>query len=128
MAAQDLSRELDDAELDEIAHFLARVRGGAIPNPEALDGFLTALVIRPEFVMPSEFMEVITAGETEEGDQVFETIEEARRFNELVMRHWNAINSTFRSGEIYMPFLARNDEGTILGNDWAKGFLQSYAV
>ena len=44
MAAQDLSRELDDAELDEIAHFLARVRGGAIPNPEALDGFLTALV------------------------------------------------------------------------------------
>jgi uncharacterized protein len=74
--------------------------------------------------MPSEFLEVVTTGETEEDDLVFETIEEATRFNELVMRHWNAINSTFRSGEIYMPVLATNDEGTILGNDWAKGFLR----
>ena len=124
MAAQDLSRQLDDAELDEIAHVLARVKGGAIPNPEALDGFLTALVICPEFVMPSEFMEVITTGESEEDDLVFETIDEATRFNELVIRHWNAINRTFRSGEIYMPVFDRNDEGTILGNDWAKGFLR----
>jgi uncharacterized protein len=74
--------------------------------------------------MPSEFMEVITTGETEDDDLVFETIEEATRFNELVTRHWNAINSTFQSGEIYMPVFARNDDGTILGNDWAKGFLQ----
>jgi uncharacterized protein len=40
------------------------------------------------------------------------------------MRHWNAINRTFRKGETYMPVLAENDDGGVSGNDWAKGFLQ----
>lgn len=124
MADQNLSKDLDDTEFDEIDRFLDRVGGGVIANTEALDGFLTALVISPELVMPSEYMEVITSGETEEDDLVFDDVEEATRFHELVMRHWNTISRTFGKGEIYMPVLAEDDDGTRGGNDWANGFLQ----
>ena len=124
MAQQNLTKDLEDTDFDDIDWLLGRVRGGAVPNAEALDGFLTALVISPELVMPSEYMEVITSGETEDDDLVFVSVEEATHFNELVMRHWNAINRSFRDGETYMPVLAEADDGTTLGNDWAKGFLK----
>ena len=45
---------------------------GRIPNLEALDGFLTALVICPELIRPSEFVPFILSGKTEDDDLVFE--------------------------------------------------------
>ena len=53
---------LSDDDLDFLDSLLFRVRGGAIPNAETLDGFFTALVICPELVRPSEYMEVIKSG------------------------------------------------------------------
>ncbi len=41
--AMNLSMELSDAEIDELNAFLGRVKGGDIPNAEALDGFFAAL-------------------------------------------------------------------------------------
>ena len=115
---------LTDEEFDEIDTVLARIAGGEIPNAEALDGFLTALAICPELVMPSEYMEIVTRGETEDDDLVFEDVSEAQRFYALLTRHWNSINRTFKSGEIYMPRLAEDEEGNVRGNDWANGFLK----
>ena len=43
MATENLTKQLTDEEYGEIDQVLARVRGGAISNVEALDGFLTAL-------------------------------------------------------------------------------------
>jgi len=123
MLSTKLSHPLSDAELDEMGHFLARVQNGAIPNIETLDGFLTALVICPELVKPSEYMPIIISGETEAGDLVFETLAEAERFQSLLARHWNDVNRTLRSGEFYMPVLAEDDTGKFKGNDWATGFL-----
>ena len=114
---------LSEDELDELDDFLARVEGGEIRNVEALDGFLTALVICPELVKPSEYVPVITSGATEAGDLVFQTTAEPERFYELIMRHWNDINRVFRSGEVYMPVLGEDAAGEQYGNDWAIGFL-----
>jgi hypothetical protein len=50
---KSLDRHLTDRELDRLADFLDRVEGGDLPDLEAMDGFLTALVIGPEFVPPS---------------------------------------------------------------------------
>jgi uncharacterized protein len=116
--------ELTDEELDEIESVLARIQGAEIPDMETLDGFLTALVICPELVMPSEYMAVITSGETEEDDLAFEDVAEAERFYGLLARHWNVINGTFRDGEIYMPYLAEDEDGIANGNDWANGFIK----
>ena len=91
---------------------------------EILDGFLTALIICPDLVMPSEYLEVITGDETEDDDPRFKNIAEAERFYGLIMRHWNAINNTFRRGEIYMPVLVEDEAGVARGNDWATGFIR----
>jgi len=122
--AQNLTRQLTEEEYDKIDQVLARVKGGAISNVEALDGFLTALVICPELVKPSEYLKLITSGETEDHDPVFESTTEAERFFGLLMRHWNVINDTLRRGEIYLPVLDRDDAGIAHGNDWANGFIK----
>lgn len=44
--------------MDELNGFLGRVKGGAIPNAEALDGLFAALACCP-LVMPSEYLLVI---------------------------------------------------------------------
>jgi len=114
---------LSEGEFDELDDFLSRVQGGEIRNVEALDGFLTALVICPELAKPSEYLPVITTGSTEAGNLVFQTTAEAERFYDLIMRHWNDSNRTFRSGEVYMPVLGEDNAGENYGNDWAIGFL-----
>jgi uncharacterized protein len=117
-------QEMPEDEAEALSSFLARVKGGEIPNVEAFDGFLTALVISPDLVKPSEFTDVIIKGSSEEGDLVFVSTDEAQRFFGIVMNHWNRINSAFRSGDIYMPLLEKDMNGEYRGNDWAKGFLR----
>lgn len=123
MTRAELDQPLSDDDYDLLAAMLARVKAGRIPNVEALDGFLTSLVVCPELVRPSEFVPAILSGETEEGDFVFESTNEAEKFYGLLMRYWNEINRTFGSGDIHMPYLAEDEDGHVRGNDWAKGFL-----
>ena len=115
---------LTDEEMDTIRAMLARVKGGNIPNIEALDGFLTALVIGPDLVMPSQFFAVIKQGASEDDDLVFETTEEASTFFNIVMKLWNSINAAFQSGEFHMPILEEDETGVARANDWAQGFIK----
>lgn len=114
---------LNDAELDLLDVVLARLKGGAIPNAEALDGFFTALVICPELVKPSEYMEVIKSSAANGDELVFDSMAEVERFHGLLMRHWNAINTELRRGEPHFPVLNVGEDGVAHANDWAKGFL-----
>lgn len=122
---------LDDDEIAVLDGFLARGKGGAIANVEALDGFVAALACCPDLVMPSEFLEVIQTGGTEGGteaeDLVFDDPDEARLFVDLVMRHWGDVNDRLNSGEIYLPLLIDGAmdgaDGARPANDWAQGFL-----
>lgn len=120
----NLNEELSHEEIDELNAFLSRVEGGAIPNVEALDGFFAALICCPDLVMPSEYLRVIQAGATSDGDMIFEDIGEAQRFAELAMRQWSHVNQQLNSKEVYLPLLIEDAEGDIRGTDWAKGFLQ----
>ena len=124
MALTASEDEISAAEIEVLSGFLSRVKGGDIPNVEALDGFLTAIVISPDLVKPSEFTEVITKGRAEDGDLVFDTTEEAQRFFGLLMGHWNRINRVFRSGDVYLPLLLEDEQGVTKGGDWARGFLR----
>lgn len=124
MSDQDLRKPLTETELDQLDDFLARVEGGLIANVEALDGFLTAVAVCPELVMPSEFMKVVQSGAVEDGDMVFEGMDEVEFFFNLVMRQWNTINSTLREGEFHMPVLMPVEDGRTHGNDWAAGFIE----
>jgi uncharacterized protein len=121
---QSLDRPLSDQEFETLAALIAQVDDGDIADIEALDGFLTALAVCPELVPPSEFLGVIQSGADEDGDLVFEDMDEAQAFVGLVMRHWNNINRTLAKDEPHMPVLLEDAAGVAHGNNWANGFLR----
>jgi uncharacterized protein len=123
MVKSKRKRELSEADFDWLNAMLARVGGGLIPNVEALDGFMTAIVVCPDLIMPSEYVRVIPSGKTEDEDLVFESKKEVERFYDALMRYHNEINHVFRRGEPRMPYLAQEGEEFSGGNDWARGFL-----
>ncbi len=116
-------RELSEADFDWLGAMLARVAGGKVPNIEALDGFMTALVICPDRVPPDEYMPVLICGRTEDDDLDFESVEEAEQFHDVLTRYFDEISRVLRRGELRMPCMAESGEELPAGNDWANGFL-----
>jgi uncharacterized protein len=114
--------------LEELDAFLARKDGGKIQNTEALDGFFAALACCPDLVMPSEYMPIIQDGATDDGDLVFDGMDETQRFTELVNRHYNHVNAQLDKGEVYLPLVQENENGEYRGNDWANGFISGTHV
>ncbi len=123
-------------QLNRLDSFLSCVVGCAVPNTEALDGFLAALACCPDPIMPSEFLQVLQTGTTDPGavvfddtaeehtsGLVFDDTNETQDFIDLVMRHWNNVNAQLDSGEVYPPLMIEDGEGAALGNDWARGFV-----
>lgn len=41
-----------------------------------------------------------------------------------MMRHWNTIAYKLYTGEVHVPLLGEDEDGTCRGNDWAWGFLE----
>lgn len=115
---------ISENDIMTVEGFLSRNIGGEISNFEILDGFLTALIIGPDFTAPSQFLPIITADSTHKNGTIFNNEKEFRTFYEVLMRHWNHINETYLNGDIYMPYLDEDDQGEVKGNDWAIGFLR----
>ena len=123
MAKSEKHPEISESEIAVIERFLSRNKSGAIKNFETLDGFLTALIIGPDFVPPSEYMPVITSGSANDNGAIFSNGKEVEQFFDILMRHWNHVNEKYYSGDIYMLYLAEDDQGQVRGNDWATGFI-----
>jgi uncharacterized protein len=118
---------LTDAELDRLGGFLEGCKGGMAMNVEELDGFFAALIAGPETVMPSEYYPEVFGGEMSEACE-FGSLEEANELLGLMMRHWNNIAGTLLKGEVYVPLLFEDDDGTAHGNDWARGFMRGVGM
>lgn len=114
---------ISDRDIEIIDNFLSRNKNGEIQNFEILDGFLTSLIIGPEFVPPSEFIPIIATGSSGQSN-IFKNEKEFKLFFDIIMRHWNNINETYNNGDIYMPYLLEDDQGVARANDWATGFLK----
>ena len=114
---------LTDAELDRLGEFLKGCAGGDAMNVEELDGFFAALVASPEVVLPSEYLPEVFGGEMSDAHE-FGSLEEANDILALLMRHWNDIAATLSKGEVYLPILLEDENGVLLGNDWARGFMR----
>ena len=121
-----LGNALSDGEQERLDRYLGELENARIPNMEALDGFFASLVCCPDFIKPSEFLEVID--ETIEGhdERTFESDDEVQDFINLVLRHYRHVSEQISDRDmnyIYMPFLQEDADGKVWGNDWAKGFL-----
>jgi uncharacterized protein len=118
-------------EQDQIDAVLERKNGGYIQTFSALDGMLAAIVCTPEMIMPSEYLEIIQEGETEEDYLSFKDEKEAEAFFQLIMRHYNTVLNQIRDfgdvidGELvlYEPSLLEDENEELIAEDWANGFL-----
>jgi uncharacterized protein len=127
----DLSRPLDDTELEELARFLDE---HAVPRDgmslEMLDGYLTAIVSGPDMVPPSEWMPYLW--QPEGGEYEWESAAQAQRVLDLIMRHMNGIVTLLAmAGDDYSPLLNDYDfDGTSVtfAQEWTLGYLQGVGL
>ena len=83
-----------------------------------LDGFLTAIAIGPELVMPSEWMPVIWGGEA----PVFADEDEMKAVLGGVMSRFNEIIHEVEDGT-FEPILWETADHVVIASDWAEGFM-----
>jgi len=114
---------LSDAEFERLSGVLGRFDNKRPMNLEQLDGFFAALICGPVNVLPSEYLPVIL-GDDMVLDDTFNGQTVLQDFLSLLMRHWNVIVDTLRSGEVYLPLLLQDEDGITPANDWANGFLR----
>jgi uncharacterized protein len=114
---------LTDAELDRLAEFLSKSKGGQTMNIEQLDGFFAALIAGPEVVPPSEYLPEVFGGEMSDACD-FSGLDEANDILGLIMRHWNGIAATLHEGDVHLPILLEDDNGVCHGGNWARGFVR----
>ena len=114
---------LTETEWERLEEFLRSCKGSRAMNIEELDGFFAALIAGPEVVMPSEYLTEVFGGEMSDACE-FGSLDEANEILRLMMRHWNTIASTLHRDDVYVPLLLKDQDGTVHGNDWARGFMR----
>lgn len=121
-----LGLDLDDFDLEQLDRFL--MSEGA---PEDcmqlsdLDGFLTAIAIGPELVMPSEWLPAVWGG----GEPMFESHEQAQRVMGAIMGRYNEILQLLRDEpEAYDPLFWETPTGERVAADWVDGFMEGIAL
>ena len=133
---------LDDAQIERLAELLEQ---RAVPfkgfNLEALDGFLSALVVSPSTVPAGEWQPLVWGGKPPRWDSP----EEAAEVERLLMGHWNMCAARVRHGEDELPdhlaplmWLpedpelsgedALHEDELDVGHDWALGFFEGVAL
>ena len=132
---------LADADIDRLDQYLAAhcAATGGMPDAEALDGFLCAVVAAPEPILPSEWMGTVWGP-----GHAFADEDIAKEMIEALMRHYNAVVARIRDpasakGEPtneLLPLVAlpavdpddpdsvpdMDDTGLLVGALWAHGF------
>jgi uncharacterized protein len=90
-----------------------------------LDGFLTAIVIGPEPILPCEWLPVILDAEESE----FGTEAEMRMVVGTIIGRHNEIVARFNSDPVKIgPIFWERPEGVVIASDWAGGFLDAVTL
>lgn len=123
----DGSSSLDVDEFERLQDVLAR--DPAWMNVETLDGYFAALVCAPEQASTG-----LRFGPVFGGDVFADAAlgDDAGWVECSLRRHWRTIEATLHSALEdplleYRPLLLEEANGTIAGNDWARGFLLGVA-
>lgn len=127
--ALDMMAPLSDEELDELDGFLLDLDTEEGMTLDMLDGFLHALAIGPETVMPSQWLPKVWGQDGGALLPPVQDMEEANHLLGLVMRHFNSIVLGF---EQHPPAVSplwtttRYDTGEFEDAEmWAYGFAEA---
>jgi uncharacterized protein len=123
MSSVSTHKPLSEAQLDRLQALLGRSSSADAMNVERFDGFLAALIVGPDMVMPSEYLPRVWGGESAD-DSGLADPDELKEFLALLMQHWNGIADTLEAGDVYVPIFLEDANGITQGRDWAKGFMQ----
>jgi len=126
--AMTLDTLLTDAELDELDTFLiSEATPEECMDLAMMDGFLTALLIGPNTVLPSQWLPVLW-GETDDDPMEFESSEQMQHILSLVMRYYNERAGDLQEGvDEYGPLIyQREHEGKTIPiiDEWCMGFMR----
>jgi uncharacterized protein len=121
---------LSDDELDELDQFLMsdEVSDEAMML-DMLDGYLTALVVGPITLQPSQWLPGIW-GSADEDAPHFQTAEQRQHILDLILRHYNGIIWSLQpDADAFEPMFHEttypDDPRTYVdGEAWAHGFMQ----
>ena len=124
----DLEGPLSEEELDELDEFLM---SDATPEDcmdiSMLDGFLTALAIGPNTIMPSQWLPVVWGG-----DMAWESPAQMERITALIFRYSNELLFFLQDDpEEFEPLLYESQvEGKTVQvlDEWCSGFVQGMTL
>ena len=88
---------------------------------ETIDGYMTALVIGPASVSPSEWLKYLWDADGRQSPN-WDSLEQANYVLVLLMKNWNAIAARRMADAPHEPFIEPLNEA-FAGRDWAEGFL-----
>jgi uncharacterized protein len=129
-----MMQSLTQAEVDELDRFLfSDVTSDETLTLEGLDGYLTAIATGPVTLLPSEWLPGVW-GPTPDDAPAFDSIEQAQRVFDLLMRHYNGVIwSLERNPDAFAPVFSTvtyADESREYrdAEAWAAGFMQGVAL
>ena len=128
---------LSDEELSALDALLQALPTDAAMNIEALDGYLTALLVGPPglaAVKSADWLPVVWGGDGADGAP-FASNKARKRATTLVLRHLRSIDGQLREldahPERWQPVFSvaeDGDEELVDAEDWCAGFLQAVAL
>jgi len=105
--------------LQRLDHFLSRLDAGDDTMLlTELDGFVAGVVVCPDLIMPSEWLEVVWG----EDGPCFESERQAQEILGLIMEHYNQVLRQLARPGRYQPILSQDIDGSVLWELWASGF------
>ncbi len=120
---KDLDHPLSDAEQNELDEFLADpALEETSMDVSTLEGFLTALAIGPDTLMPSQWLPWVYDMQEGKAEPEFKNLDQAQRILGLIMRHYNAVIHVFMADPAsFEPVYWRGAQWGAA--EWCEGFL-----
>jgi len=121
---------LNDEELSTLDDMLGKLASDAAMNIEAMDGFLTALVLSPQplaALAGADWLPEIWGSDGPDGVAPFVSGKQKKRVMMLVLRHVRSLDEFLRQQpERWEPIfsIAEDDDGELTdAEDWSIGFM-----
>jgi uncharacterized protein len=119
---------LTNTELDELDQFLmSEATPEECMDLSMLDGFLTALLVGPNTILPSQWLPEVW-GETADDPIQFDTQEQAERIISLVMRLMNERVEDLHNGSdefnLILPMNLLEGQSIPVLDEWCTGFMR----